>query len=160
MSYYDENGEYVGFDHYESHEKNKHEKEYHKSEVPTIHELTDTLYFRSFIEKSKEYTEKPVISETDDLMESYSNEFSRIFYEKLGDPVKAIELHLKDTINNKDNIRLMETTKEYITNEGTRSFILYRIGQPLLVLGVFYDKKIAMDFLNYYTKKKMKNGNK
>ena len=44
MSYYDDNGNYVGFDPIEYAEQNKHKTDYHKSEVPTAQELFNKLY--------------------------------------------------------------------------------------------------------------------
>lgn len=146
MSYYDEDtGEYVGYDPIEEHDRRVHREQYHKSEVPTVQELLGSKISRDYIEQSKKFKEEPVC-ESNDFHEQYMHGFEKVFYDVLGDLPKAIELSAKDHNQNKGQVRLWSTSKEHIVPEGTETYIVYRVGCPDEVIGVFFKKEDAVQY--------------
>ena len=153
MAYYDDNGEYVGYDPYEAHDRRVHEEQYHKENVPNTEELARHIYYRGIVEESKKYIEEPVY-DGDDFFEAYLTGFEKVMYDSWGDPQKTLELMAKDTVKNKDPPRLIATDKEHIVREGTGTWIVYKITtEGFKILGVFYDERYAEKFI-----KTIKNG--
>lgn len=147
MAYYDDHEGYVGYDPYDAHDRRVHEERYHKSEVPTTKELTQTLYYRGIVEESKKYRDEPSY-DGDDFFTAYMAGFEKVIYESLGDPQKTMGLLAKDAVKNKDTPRLIATDKEHIIKEGMKTWIVYKINDGgLTVLGVFYDERYAEKFI-------------
>lgn len=146
MSYYTEGG-YVGYDPYEEHDRNKHKELYHKSEVPATKELVEYLDYKSIVDESKKYSKKPE-PDSDEFMDVYFASLENIVYESMGDPHKTLELSIEDSIKNNNVPKLIETEKEHIIREGVETFIVYmKVDGEIIVLGVFYDRSYAEDFL-------------
>ena len=151
MSYYDDDG-YVGYDPYEAHDRRVHEERYHKSKVPTTEELARHIYYQGLIDESKKYAKEPEY-DGDDFFEAYMTGFEKVLYDAWGDPKKTLELMAKDTVENKDQPRLIATTKEHIIREGTETWIIYKITpEGFKVLGVFYDEEYAEEFIKHLKK--------
>lgn len=146
MSYYTED-DYVGYDPQEEHDRRIHKEIYHKSEVPTTKELMDTIYTQQFINKSKKSTPKP-ICDSEDYMERYLSSFEECVYNAIGDLPTTMELILKDKVKNQNTHRIIETNKEHIVRDGTDTYIVYRVDTSNNVLGVFFNKEDAVQFIN------------
>ena len=150
MSYYDnDTGEYVGFDPIEYAEERQHIREHHISEVPTTRELINHIYYRGFIEKSKEYINKPVCD--DDFMSVYMHGFNEIVYDSFGSPQKAFELIAKDRLEHLNEFRIIHTNHDHRVTMGTDTGIVYQNKEDddggIEVIGVFYDEEYANQFI-------------
>ena len=149
MSYYDHDaGEYVGFDPVEYSDKRRHKEMYHKSEVKTTQELLEDLYHKRMVEKCKEMIEEPVC-DSEDFFDNYLFSFEKMMYDIVGDLHKTLELTVKDKLKNKDEVRFFETDKEHIIRENMTSFIVYQVDSPVKLLGVFFNKEDAENYVNF-----------
>lgn len=148
MSYYDDNGKYVGFDPIEYAEE-------HKIEVPTTQELLKHIYYRCFIEKSKEYINEPVCDD-DDFMSVYMYGFNKIIYDSFGSPVKSLELIAKDSLEHLNEFRIIHTNHDHMVPIGTDTWIVYQNKEDggVEVIGVFYDEEYANQFIKGAKKQK------
>lgn len=149
MAYYDEDLGYVPDpDPREVHDKRRHEKDYHKSEVSTTKELVERLSYDYFLDESKEIRKRNESSEkqsfeSNDMLSSFNEAFSNAFT----DMEMATKLYLKDMIKNKDEVRIISTSKEHIIREGTETYIVYKNSLfEAEVLGVFFNKEDAVKF--------------
>lgn len=149
MSYYDEDLGYVGYDPYEEHDRRVHRERYHKSEVSTVQELLDEEYTNYFVEKSKEYIDEPEEVDSNDSAEECVNNFTKAFHARFGDIGKALKLMMNDRLENNGTVRIMETRREHIVNQCTKTYIVYEVG-PNEVLGVFFDEETAVKFKESY----------
>ena len=149
MSYYDnDTGEYVGFDPIEYAEEQQHIREHYKSEVPTTQELINHIYYRCFIEKSKEYISEPVCDD-DDFMSVYMHGFDKVIYDSFGSPKKAFELIAKDHLEHLNEFRIIHTNHDHRVTMGTDTWIVYQNKEDggVEVIGVFYDEEYANQFI-------------
>lgn len=117
--------------------------------MPTTEELARHIYYQGLIDESKKYAKEPEY-DGDDFFEAYMTGFEKVLYDAWGDPKKTLELMAKDTVENKDQPRLIATTKEHIIREGTETWIIYKITpEGFKVLGVFYDEEYAEEFIKH-----------